>query len=84
MKATGRGRACENENAPSVIRKIHKPGTASDPLRGLFEVEINGGKRVVEYEPDTELRDTEQIPLLEDGGIDSFIKREVLPCAPDA
>jgi type I restriction enzyme M protein len=54
MKATGRGRACENENAPSVIRKIHKPGTAPDPLRGLFEVEINGRKRVVEYEPDTE------------------------------
>jgi type I restriction enzyme M protein len=35
-------------------------------------------------EPDPELRDTEQIPLLEPGGIDGFIRREVLPYAPDA
>ena len=39
---------------------------------------------MVEYEPDTELRDTEQVPLLEGGGIEAFIKREVLPHAPDA
>ena len=38
----------------------------------------------VEYEPDTDLRDTEQIPLLEPGGIEGFIEREVLPYAPDA
>ena len=38
----------------------------------------------MEYEPDTDLRDTEQIPLLEVGGIESFIRREVLPYAPDA
>ncbi len=39
---------------------------------------------VVEYEPDPELRDTEQISLLEDGGIDGFFDREVLPHVPDA
>ena len=39
---------------------------------------------VTEYEPDPELRDTEQIGLLEDGGIDGFFGREVLPHAPDA
>ena len=39
---------------------------------------------VVEYEPDPDLRDSEQIPLLEPGGIDAFIGREVLPHAPDA
>ena len=38
----------------------------------------------MEYEPDTELRDTEQIPLLEDGGIEAFLEREVLPYAQDA
>jgi type I restriction enzyme M protein len=38
----------------------------------------------VEYEPDPDLRDTEQVPLLEEGGIEAFIKREVLPYAPDA
>ena len=39
---------------------------------------------VVEYEPDSDLRDTEQIPLLESGGIEAFLRREVLPYAPDA
>ncbi len=38
----------------------------------------------VEYEPDPELRDYEQIPLLEPGGIEAFIRREVLPYTPDA
>ena len=38
----------------------------------------------VEYEPDTDLRDTEQVPLLEDGGIETFFQREVLPHVPDA
>ena len=39
---------------------------------------------MVEYEPDTDLRDTEQIPLMEDGGIEAFLKREVMPHAADA
>ena len=39
---------------------------------------------VVEYEPDSELRDTEQVPLLDEGGIEGFLHREVLPYAPDA
>ncbi|MGE3151564.1 MAG: N-6 DNA methylase [Nitrospiraceae bacterium] len=72
------------ESAPPVIKKIHKKGTPADPLRGLFEATINGKPCVVEYEPDTELRDTEQIPLLEEGGIEAFIRREVLPHVPDA
>ena len=37
-----------------------------------------------EYEPDSDLRDTEQVPLLEDGGIEAFVRREVLPYVPDA
>lgn len=45
---------------------------------------IDGKPAVVEYEPDPELRDTEQIPLLEPGGIDAFLEREVLPHAQDA
>ena len=71
-------------DAPPVIKKIHKKGATPDPLRGLFPVTIAGKPAVVEYEPDTELRDTEQVPLLEEGGIDAFLKREVLPYAPDA
>jgi type I restriction enzyme M protein len=47
-------------------------------------VTINGKKCVLEYEADTELRDTEQVPLQEPGGVETFIQREVLQYAPDA
>ena len=73
-----------SENAPPVIKKIHKRGTEADPLHGLFAATINGRLAVVEYEPDTDLRDTEQIPLQEAGGIEAFLRREVLPHAADA
>jgi type I restriction enzyme M protein len=72
------------DEAPPVIKKIHKKGTAADLPRGLFEATIGGKPAVVEYEPDPDLRDTEQVPLLEEGGIGAFIRREVLPHAPDA
>lgn len=73
-----------DETAPPVIRKIHKRGTEPDPLRGSFEATVGGKRAVVEYEPNSELRDTEQVPLLEEGGIDAFLRREVLPHAPGA
>ena len=73
-----------SEDAPPVIKRIHKRGASADPLHGLFEDNVDGKLAIVEYEPDTELRDTEQIPLQEEGGIDAFLKREVLPYAPDA
>jgi type I restriction-modification system DNA methylase subunit len=72
------------EDAPPVIKKIHKKGAVADSLRGLFAATIDGKPVVVEYEPDPDLRDTEQVPLLEDGGIVAFLRREVLPHAPDA
>ena len=73
-----------SETVAPVIRKIHKRATDADPLHGRFAATINGRRVVVEYEPDTELRDTEQIPLQESGGIEAFLRREVLPYAPDA
>jgi type I restriction enzyme M protein len=73
-----------DESAPPVIKKIHKRGIKADPLRGLFEATIDGKCNVVEYEPDPDLRDTEQVPLLEEGGIEAFLRREVLPHASDA
>ncbi|ACK52459.1 N-6 DNA methylase [Methylocella silvestris BL2] len=77
------GRTAE-DGAP-VIRRIHKPGKVeADPLRGLFPLTIDGKRCVVEYEPDSDLRDTETVPLKEPGGIEAFIRREVLPHAPDA
>ena len=76
--------AKRSETAAPVIRKVHKSNVDPDPLRGLFPATIKGKSAVVEYEPDPELRDTEQVPLLEEGGIDEFLRREVLPYAPDA
>jgi type I restriction enzyme M protein len=82
LRASG---AEPNENGEPVIRKVHRAGGAEvDPLRGRFEREIEGEVRVVEYEPDSEQRDTEQVPLLEEGGVECFVEREVLPYAPDA
>ncbi|MXZ26976.1 MAG: SAM-dependent DNA methyltransferase [Gammaproteobacteria bacterium] len=73
-----------SEDAPCVVKRVHKRGTEADPLHGLFEDNIDGQSVVVEYEPDTSLRDTEHIPLKEDGGIEAFFRREVLPYTPDA
>lgn len=72
-----------DENGTPVIRKIHKT-IKPDPLHGLFEAVIGKKKCVVEYQPDSNLRDTEQVPLLEEGGIDAFFKREVIPYVSDA
>lgn len=89
------------EYAPPVIKKVHKPGkTKADPMHGLYEAQVDGKTCVVEYEPDSELRDYEQISFLEappsglpgglpseassKEGIEAFIRREVLPYTPDA
>ena len=73
-----------SESAPPVIKKVHGRNAVPSPLNGLCEATIKGKPTVVEYEPDPDLRDTEQIPLLHEGGIDAFLAREVLPYAPDA
>ncbi len=78
-----------DEAAEPVIRKrsrLKKGETLPDnaELYGQYLVEEGGKQYVVEYEPDSDLRDTEQIPLLEDGGIDAFFRRDVLPHVPDA
>jgi type I restriction enzyme M protein len=85
---------------PVIAKAHKPGKTRADPLRGLFELPSTSGTRehlgrsrgaggegaprLVEYEPDSDLRDTEQVPLLEDGGIEAFIRREVLPYTPDA
>jgi type I restriction enzyme M protein len=74
--------AKRDEQAEPVVRKVHKKGTL-DPIRGRFAKSAGNGT-VVEYEPDGDLRDTEQVPLLEEGGVEAFVRREVLPHAPDA
>ena len=79
MVADGR----THEEGIPVIRKIHNKEIA-DPLHGLFEKVIDGRIVTVEYESDPGLRDAERVPLLEEGGIEAFFKREVLPYTPGA
>ena len=73
-----------DEAGTSVIRKAHSSGTRANPLHGLFQDIVNGKQTAVEYEPDADLRDTEQVPLLHPGGIEVFLRDEVLPYAPDS
>ena len=88
-----------DQTSEPVVKRVHRQGTAPDSIRGLFESpnsdheanpnpNVTSGLsrpgRVVEYEPDTQLRDTEQIPLKEEGGVEGFLRREVLPYAEDA
>jgi type I restriction enzyme M protein len=72
-----------DERAEPVIKKVHKTGDA-DSLHGVYEIKLDGKSSVIEYEPDSDLRDSEQVPLQEVGGIEAFIRREVLPHAGDA
>ena len=77
--------AKRDESASPVVRKVHRSGSVEpDPIRGRFEVTVDGASRTVTYEPDTDLRDHERVPLLEEGGMEAFIRREVLPYASDA
>lgn len=81
LKLIRDGLAERDEHADPIIRKIHKPGKVQEnTLHGLYGTKAG----IIEFEPDTELRDTEQVPLLEEGGIEAFIEREVLPHAQDA
>lgn len=49
-----------------------------------FITEKDPTAQPIDGEPDTDLRDTEIIPFAYEGGIDAFMKNEVLPYAPDA
>ena len=77
----------ENEKdgtAAPIIKKVLPASAEANPLWGKVTMILNGKPAVVEYEPDTDLRDTEQVPLLHPGGIEAFLQEEVLPYGPDA
>lgn len=57
----------------AALKKIRPFITEKDPTA-----------QPIDGEPDTDLRDTEIIPFTYEGGIDAFMKNEVLPYAPDA
>ena len=77
----------KNPAAEKVIKKIHK--TAANPLYGLFEITgSNGKKSVVEYQPDSDLRDNENVALDPSQNVDdlneAYFIKEVQPHVPDA
>ncbi|MCM1060689.1 MAG: N-6 DNA methylase [Eubacterium sp.] len=57
----------------AVLKKVRPFITEKDPAA-----------KAIDGEADTDLRDTENIPFTYEGGIDAFIKNEVLTYAPDA
>jgi type I restriction enzyme M protein len=86
-KAIYKAVSWRDEAAPPVIAKRSKlkAGEHFEPgFDGAYLDTVGKDRFMVEYEPDSELRDTEQVPLKESGGIDAFFAREVLPHAPDA
>ena len=86
-KAIYKAVSWRDELAPPVIAKRSKlkAGEHFEPgYDGAYLETVGKDRFMVEYEADTDLRDTEQVPLKEPGGIDAFFAREVLPHAPDA
>ncbi len=57
----------------AILKKVRPYITEKDP-----------SAQPVIGEPDADLRDTENVPFNYEGGIEAFIKNEVLPFAPDA
>jgi type I restriction enzyme M protein len=89
----------EYDKAVSAIEKAAKTAplddwTAFAKATGLkatalkkirpFITEKDQTAQPIEGEPDADLRDTENIPFTYDGGIDAFMKNEVLVYTPDA
>ena len=89
----------EYDKAVSAIEKAAKTAplddwTAFAKATGLkatalkkirpFITEKDPTAQPIEGEPDADLRDTENIPFTYEGGIDAFMKNEVLTYAPDA
>ena len=74
----------KNPEAEKVIKKIHKKGTKANPFYGLFEV--NG--KIVEYKPDGDLRDHENVDLDPSQTVnalnEAYFQKEVQPHVPDA
>ena len=73
-----------DDAAPPIIRKIHKKGPKPTRCAVSSRRRSTPSDRLSSTSPDGDLRDTEQVPLLEPGGIESCLRREVLPHAADA
>lgn len=68
----------------TVFAKATKLKAAALKKVRPFITEKDPTAQPIEGEPDVDLRDTENIPFTYTGGIDAFMKNEVLTYAPDA
>jgi type I restriction enzyme M protein len=86
-KAIYKAVSWRDESAPPVVAKRSRLNASEhfEPgYDGVYLEQVGKDRYMVEYEADTHLRDTEQVPLKEPGGTEAFFAREVLPHAPDA
>ena len=92
MKTICRAMATEDPEAAPVIKKVLIANAKEfSELTDIFGIDesklsdygiVNDGKKYVMYEPDSNLRDTEKIPVTED--IYEYFQREVRPYVADA
>ncbi len=68
----------------TAFAKATKLKTAALKKVRPFITEKDQTAQLIEGEPDVDLRDMENIPFTYEGGIDAFMKNEVLTYAPDA
>ncbi|MGO3345669.1 MAG: type I restriction-modification system subunit M [Marinomonas sp.] len=77
----------KNSDAEKVIKKIHK-NTQPNPFYGLFEAVLGGKTHTVEYKPDGDLRDNENVALDPSQSVnalnEAYFQKEVQPHVPDA
>lgn len=76
----------KNPEAKPVVKKVLKE--MANPQYGAFETTLKGKRAVVEYQPDGDLRDNENISLDPSQPVNSLIEsyfdKEVAPHVPDA
>lgn len=93
LKTIARAMSVTDPEAAAVIKKMHKANSKDiqelTDVYGIAEERINDygyshkdNKGYVEYEADSDLRDTEKIPVKED--IYEYFQREVRPYVDDA
>jgi type I restriction enzyme M protein len=79
----------KNPEAEKVIKKVHN-NTKANPFYGLFKVTRQSarGEVIVEYKPDGDLRDNENVALDPSQSVndlnEAYFKKEVQPHVPDA
>lgn len=93
LKAIARAMSVTDPEAMPVVKKVHKANSKDiESLCNVYDIErpllddygyyASGKNGYVEYESDSDLRDTEKIPVKED--IYAYFQREVRPYVADA